>query len=1417
MNGYVCRNCRLQAAVKRRLYAGLYRGQQLSQSARRKQDSVDDLFEEASRPRGRAGLKDDPERPLGRYSARALRPQQLLEQLDKPAQRDHVSSQQQVDSRPPQHENTGPRYRANKRPPRDTATPRQPSLMHEGDVTSRLWKLRETLIHASDAGEENSLDQEVWPLLVEILSSGGNLDLQSFNSANRDGDFRAAIHSWTIRICDAWLLRLPSWLSSGARADTEMQSQPTALQAIELCALFSVGFRSKAAKVLWYASRDLWELRSTTSEDSSSEKSVLRDVVEVWNLCMANQLWRGDLMRRSKFPYFRSLIADRSALTWDFLPKPEDIDVLVQQPTAIGSTSSSIARSMSVLCGQINKPLDSKRLPAFSGQYHHDSASAAILTMSCFTKHRRELPDPSLKDFEPWMELMGATIQKVPDRRVPDALAERATTVTDQAIADKYKALFEELELDLDAASIPPSRSVGAVQAPRSGNRIDAHSSTTDQLSESPKNAQDPVESHIGSEKRAAMDDAGAMPSEEQSPSSTEANLKKRFTWLSIKRLGRAAEQQDLKATDRVRGDVYKFVKDNPGVQLPLQLYEHLILTYLALRNFKGATECWGNMLRAGHQATAKTYTIAIRYSQRLKSLDAMNHFWAKMRQERVQPDVHAWTACIYGLFTHGRVDAGLRALTDMGQEWLATAKAAQAPHSLGKAKKGKPSSSSASSDQVVHMVQGDINGVPKPTVYTMNSAITGLSINHSELIPKILGWGRSFGIEPDSVTYNTLINVSMRNGQPAEAMNLLRRMRSLNMEADGNTWNILFNALFESGVVENLEPKQQEEKVMQLITSLEEANAAPIAEKGYGVVIDRMARIYNNPKAFQTVLNHMMKRGVEPTSYHYTTLMQFYFEHDPPDLAAVESLWNRIKTGKTGYGTALGPPFYNRMVEGYAMNHAAVGTAPMLSFLSQMEAQGKRPSWRALECVARALAKREEWDRLVQIADTVRRRLQESGVGGTTTGQHDFWAFVISTGIYRHEGITEPNQLMVGNMGRPIGGSLAGLMHALTFLSLPNPPKVRILERSPTALLHNQGAGVVAGGDTLHFFEQYVRPGREISVCSPMRHYLDRKGEEMPESVEHRTQRMTSWDLLYHLLRWRVEGLESEYVEGLERDERPKADYENGCIVTNVEDAGSEGVKLTWTHKDRGEGQTATADLVVAADGASSSIRRMLMPEVERKYAGYVAWRGTVPETELSDAAKDAFVEKFTFFHQTGTQILGYLIPGRSGTLEAGQRLFNWVWYCNYNDGSAELEELMTGTDGKRHAITLPVGTMKPQVWEQQKDHAKELLPPQFAEAVGKTQQPFVQAITDNIAPQNSFLAGKVLMVGDALAGFRPHTAASTSQAAFDALTLGLWMGGEIDQQEYGARVKQYARETQKHGVNLGERSQFGRHPLAG
>lgn len=77
---------------------------------------------------------------------------------------------------------------------------------------------------------------------------------------------------------------------------------------------------------------------------------------------------------------------------------------------------------------------------------------------------------------------------------------------------------------------------------------------------------------------------------------------------------------------------------------------------------------------------------------------------------------------------------------------------------------------------------------------------------------------------------------------------------------------------------------------------------------------------------------------------------------------------------------------------------------------------------------------------------------------------------------------------------------------------------------------------------------------------------------------------------------------------------------------------------------------------------------------------------------------------------------------------------------------------------DGVCHRITLPPGKMQSSVWNQQIEIARTRMSPQFAEIIAKTKYPFVQVITDVISLKNSFMGGKVLLIGDALAGFRPH-----------------------------------------------------------
>jgi 2-polyprenyl-6-methoxyphenol hydroxylase-like FAD-dependent oxidoreductase len=148
-----------------------------------------------------------------------------------------------------------------------------------------------------------------------------------------------------------------------------------------------------------------------------------------------------------------------------------------------------------------------------------------------------------------------------------------------------------------------------------------------------------------------------------------------------------------------------------------------------------------------------------------------------------------------------------------------------------------------------------------------------------------------------------------------------------------------------------------------------------------------------------------------------------------------------------------------------------------------------------------------------------------------------------------------------------------------------------------------------------------------------------------------------------------------------------------------------------------------------------------------------------------------------------------------------------------------------MTDSKGTLHPWT----NLSPPPAEiaHQKSLAKQSLPPQFAELVNLTDHPFIQAITDVLSPQAVFYQGRVVLVGDALAGFRPHTAGSTSQAAFHALKLFEYLGGNErdgksretrgagrwDWEGYEREVLEYARRGVEHGIELGNRSQFQEH----
>jgi 2-polyprenyl-6-methoxyphenol hydroxylase-like FAD-dependent oxidoreductase len=364
-------------------------------------------------------------------------------------------------------------------------------------------------------------------------------------------------------------------------------------------------------------------------------------------------------------------------------------------------------------------------------------------------------------------------------------------------------------------------------------------------------------------------------------------------------------------------------------------------------------------------------------------------------------------------------------------------------------------------------------------------------------------------------------------------------------------------------------------------------------------------------------------------------------------------------------------------------------------------------------------------------------------------------------------------------------GGSLGGLFNALALRSLGC--EVEVFEKS-AGLMTDRGAGIVFQQEVAELLTRYaVAAPESLVVPVHTRRYLAADGSVLQEGTM--PQAMTSWDALYRSVRAAF-GDDNYYAS---------------VRLTGFERAGDKVVARF------AGGREEVCDLLIGADGPSSAVRQQLLPDVRAEYAGYVAWRGVVLEHEAPDLA-DEFAGRFTFFQAPHTHMLCYPIPGPQGALTPGRRRLNWVWYLNAAPGE-ELDRVLTDRDGRRRQFSVPQGLAALGMVKWLHEQARRVLPPQFLRLVERTGEPFVQTIHDLAVPRMAF--GRVCLTGDAAFVPRPHTAASTAEAAANAVALAACLAAtrdvetalrrwEPDQLEMGERLR-------AHGQRLGNRSQFG------
>ncbi|RYP12068.1 hypothetical protein DL767_011506 [Monosporascus sp. MG133] len=383
-------------------------------------------------------------------------------------------------------------------------------------------------------------------------------------------------------------------------------------------------------------------------------------------------------------------------------------------------------------------------------------------------------------------------------------------------------------------------------------------------------------------------------------------------------------------------------------------------------------------------------------------------------------------------------------------------------------------------------------------------------------------------------------------------------------------------------------------------------------------------------------------------------------------------------------------------------------------------------------------------------------------------------------------EGIRKPLRVVI------IGGSLAGLMCGVALKHAGH--SVQIIERESNERQSHM-AGVCLGLDAEVYLAHHDRLTLTFSHRS---NRLQTISDNQPLRIFVNILRdITSWDTLYFRLRSCFDGYASPFYpsppSAAETD--GPAVYTNRHEILDMQRTDDGNMELEVLNCGTREVANIKADLVIGADGPDSFVRSKYLPNTKRQYVGYIAWRGTVPEAEVSAATREIFQRSVTLQLMNLQHCIVYTIPGPNGSLEPGERLLNFLWYTN--ESHEALDDIMIdGIDGHRHHNIVPAGRVRPDIWAARLSEARRIrLAAPFLEVITKIRSPFIQVITDFCSSRAAFEDGRVLLVGDALSLFRPHTAFSATQAAFDALRVLDFVDRRISLEEWEERVLRFAR----------------------
>jgi 2-polyprenyl-6-methoxyphenol hydroxylase-like FAD-dependent oxidoreductase len=191
--------------------------------------------------------------------------------------------------------------------------------------------------------------------------------------------------------------------------------------------------------------------------------------------------------------------------------------------------------------------------------------------------------------------------------------------------------------------------------------------------------------------------------------------------------------------------------------------------------------------------------------------------------------------------------------------------------------------------------------------------------------------------------------------------------------------------------------------------------------------------------------------------------------------------------------------------------------------------------------------------------------------------------------------------------------------MHAIVLKKLGH--DVHVLEKSSADVLRSQAGGLNAGPDVQKFIAEYIQPQEPYTKTSNAVEVINLQGAVINQIPSKDPYQLTTWSLLYRMFKTHFLADGGSVVK-----------YEMEKHVKGIKEDGDK-VLVTYSNAD-GTSHELSADLVIAADGAHSIIRRTVIPDATPpEYAGFVTWRGALSVSEVSAASRAVLEGRMLIF----------------------------------------------------------------------------------------------------------------------------------------------------------------------------------------